>query len=156
MRGAQVITHQRLRPHGAANEPGENLRRPLDAQPHLHKWRLLGVSFSEKVGGDRAIYAKELRDGTRLVARVRDNDSRPLCDEITTTFPAGARDFGRELAISELERVINDNDQLWFRDARTGQPCGCRKLNSGVVTGQPYIHGSGLRGRRVVGRGQGR
>jgi len=35
----------------------------------------------------------------------------PVCDEITATFPEVARDFGRELAISELEEAINESDR---------------------------------------------
>jgi hypothetical protein len=38
-------------------------------------------------------------------------DGRPLVDRIETTFPDGARDFGRELAISELEAAVNDLDR---------------------------------------------
>jgi hypothetical protein len=74
-------------------------------------WRLLGVNFGARVGGDRVLYERILDDGTRLIAKVRTADGHPVCDEITATFPDGARDFGRELAISELEQVINESDR---------------------------------------------
>jgi hypothetical protein len=86
----------------------------------MPKWELHGVVFGDLVGSDRAIYHRQLADGTLLVARVRNAEGRPMCDEIVARFPNGARDFGRELAITELERVIND---AWtYIDAKTGEP----------------------------------
>lgn len=84
-------------------------------------WQLRGVTFGEKVGDDRAIFERVLDDGVRLVARVRERDGRTICSEITAIFPDGARDFGRELAITELEQAINESDRFTFRDARTGE-----------------------------------
>lgn len=106
-------------------------------------WHLLGVQFGDKVGGDRAIYRHLLDDGTRLTARVRNDDGRPVCFEITATFPNHARDFGRELAISELESVINENELVRFRDARTGKPVSAFALSE-IPVGVPV---RGSRGR---------
>lgn len=86
----------------------------------MPKWELHGVVFGDLVGSDRAIYHRKLSDGTLLVALVRDADGRPVCDEIIARFRNGARDFGRELAITELETVINE---AWtYIDAETGEP----------------------------------
>jgi hypothetical protein len=85
------------------------------------EWRLRGSGF----GGERArphwLFERVLSDGTRLLAKVQRVGDRPVCVEITAKFPDGARDFGRELAITELEHAINDSDQHKFRDARTGE-----------------------------------
>ena len=81
-------------------------------------WELHGVVFEDR--GGRVVYHRRLVDGTLLVALVRNADGRPECDEIIARFPNGARNFGRELAITELERVIND---AWtYVDPRTGEP----------------------------------
>ena len=77
----------------------------------MTKWELVGVSYGGRVGGDRAHFGRVLADGTRLIAKVRDENGRPLCDEITALFANGARDVGRELAISELEDAINNSDR---------------------------------------------
>jgi hypothetical protein len=106
-------------------------------------WQLLGVAFGEKVGDDRAIFERLLDDGVRLLARVRERDGRPICCEITATFPDGARDFGREIAITELEQAINDSDRLAFRDARTGE-LKSPFVFSEIPVGVPVI---GSRGR---------
>lgn len=74
-------------------------------------WRYLGSSFGDRATGDRAIFIRELEDGVRLQATVKTTGGRPVVEEITATFPDGARDFGRELAISELEQVINESDR---------------------------------------------
>ena len=113
--------------------------------PNMPQWRLLRIDFGLKVGGDRASYERLLDDGTRLVARVRNSGGRPLCDEITATFPSGARDFGRELAISELERVINDNDKLSSGDARTGKRTSPFAVTE-IPVGVPVL---GSRGRKT-------
>jgi hypothetical protein len=112
----------------------------------MPEWRFIMLTFDPKVGGDKALYERILSDGTRLIARVRNDGGRPLCDEITATFPAGARDFGRELAISELERVINDNDQFWFRDARTGERVSFFALSE-IPVGVPVAGSRGRKGR---------
>jgi hypothetical protein len=111
----------------------------------LPNWELIGMSFGERVGGDRAIYRRHLDDGTLLVARVRDAQGRPECDEITAKFPNGARDFGRELAVTELEQTINDNDKLWYRDPRTGDPASIFVLSE-IPVGVPV---RGSRGRQT-------
>lgn len=77
----------------------------------MAKWDLFGVIYGRRVGGDRAHFHRVLADGTRLIAKVRNENGRPLCDEITAVFANGARDFGRDLAISELEDAINNSDR---------------------------------------------
>jgi hypothetical protein len=111
----------------------------------MPQWRFLMLTFDQRVGGDRALYERVLSDGTRLVARVRESGGRPLCDEITATFPDGAGDFGRELAIGELEHVINDNDRFGFRDARTGNLTSPFSLSE-IPVGVPVL---GSRARKL-------
>jgi hypothetical protein len=83
---------------------------------------LRGVWFGNERGtGAIAFYERILNDGTRLGAKVRNKGGRPFCYEIVGKFDEGARDFGRELAISELEQVINENDLHRYPDARTGE-----------------------------------
>lgn len=83
-------------------------------------WQFFGLIHGARAGEDRALFERLLNDGTRLVARVGVVDGRPVCHEITATFPSGARNIGRELAIGELERAINDSDRHGVRDERTG------------------------------------
>jgi hypothetical protein len=111
----------------------------------MPKWEFFGLGFGDRVGGDRALYRRKLDDGTLLIARVRTANERPEVHEITATFPHGARDFGRELAITELEQVINDNDQWSFRDARTGQRVSSFVLSE-IPVGVPV---RGSRGRKL-------
>ena len=88
----------------------------------VHPWRFFGVTYGERVGGDRALYRRVLSDGTILSATVRDADGRPVCEEIVVRFANGARNVGRELAISELELAINESDQHRVFDERTQRP----------------------------------
>jgi hypothetical protein len=81
--------------------------------------QFIGISFGDRVGGDRAIYHRQLNDGTLLVARVKAAGGRPQVDEIVARLSDPAKDFGREIAITELEKVVNDNDTWSFPDART-------------------------------------
>src|SRR4029077_20832843 len=71
----------------------------------------------------------ELVDSVKQARRVRKLDRGGFAGEPCTS-PGG---------------VISGFGRLWVPETQFG-----------VVTGQPYIRGSGLRGRRVVGRGQGR
>jgi hypothetical protein len=81
-----------------------------------------GVLFGEKFGSDRAWFERTLVDGTQLIAWVGgDDDGHLVCTEMQVRFSKAARDIGRELAVSELERAIGNSDLHCFKDARTGK-----------------------------------
>jgi hypothetical protein len=111
----------------------------------MPEWKLIGVTYGEREGSHRAIYHRHLADGAVLAARVRNAEGRPEVDEITARFPNGARDFGREIAVAELERVINDNETWSFPDARTGEPVSIFVFSE-IPVGVPL---RGSRGRKV-------
>jgi hypothetical protein len=101
----------------------------------------MGVTYSDRVGRDRAFYQRILSDGTKLFAYVSDDAGRPRCDEIKIQFARGARDVGRELAISELEDAINNSDRHGVRDASTGKIIPLLALSD-------VPHGVAVRGSR--------
>jgi hypothetical protein len=102
----------------------------------------MGVTYSDRVGRDRAFYQRTLGDGTKLFAYVMEDDGRPRCDEIKIQFGNGARNVGRELAINELEHAINNSDQHGVRDAKTGRIIPLLALSD-------VPHGVPVRGSRV-------
>src|SRR5580765_305237 len=107
-------------------------------------WRFRGVNFSELVGGDQAWYERVLDDGTRLIAYVGDDGGRPICNQIIAIFPTGARNFGRELAITELEQVINNNDRIMVQSTHTGE-----RISPFALTDIPVAPVRGSRGRKI-------
>lgn len=73
-------------------------------------WHLRRMTFGDTAAGHCAFFERVVGDGVLLTATVKSDGTRPFIESVTASFAGQARDFGRDLAWSDLERAINDSD----------------------------------------------